>query len=275
MKEELLAVAREAVGVASDMIRSRSPGRITEKGDRDMATEVDFAVEETVRSFLGSRTPHIGFFGEENGDHGQASGGLSWILDPVDGTANFARGIPLVGVSLGLKKDGDTLLGVIELPFLDEKYWAWIEDGAYADGEKMSASQTRNISNAIVSLGDFAVGPEAESKNSLRFAITELLGAKAQRVRMLGSAATDLAWVARGRLDACVILANKPWDTAAGVLIAREAGAVVIDRGGANHTADSDSTIAVAPGLAEHLMKIIGEVNPGQAIEPTEARRLS
>jgi myo-inositol-1(or 4)-monophosphatase len=101
------------------------------------------------------------------------------------------------------------------------------------------------------------VGNGATLKNAERLDITGRLAAVAQRVRMFGSAAVDLAWVAEGRIGASVMLANKPWDTVAGVLLAREAGAEVLDRHGEPHTLRSDSTVAVAPALRADLMRIL------------------
>jgi myo-inositol-1(or 4)-monophosphatase len=98
---------------------------------------------------------------------------------------------------------------------------------------------------------------DAAEKNGLRLALNEQLAGRVQRVRMLGSAAIDLAWVAEGKLDASMTMSNKPWDTAAGVIIAREAGAVVIDQDGSDHTSSSAATIAVAPGVAEELLALV------------------
>ncbi|MFE8941128.1 inositol monophosphatase family protein [Streptomyces sp. NPDC007872] len=110
---------------------------------------------------------------------------------------------------------------------------------------------------AIVGLGDYAVGEQAAKRNEQRFVLTQLLAAKVLRVRMLGSAAIDLAWVASGHLDACVALSNHLWDVAAGVAIAREAGAAVIDIDGTPHTPSSRATIAVTPGLERAFAELL------------------
>jgi myo-inositol-1(or 4)-monophosphatase len=103
------------------------------------------------------------------------------------------------------------------------------------------------LADVLISIDQYAFGEDAERKNRLR--LTERLAHDAQRVRMLGASAIDLAWTAEGRLDACIMLGNKPWDTSAGVLIAREAGARMLDHDGSEHSQHSDSTIAVAPAL--------------------------
>lgn len=149
---------------------------------------------------------------------------------------------------------------MISLPFLDSLYHAAEGRGASLDQKPISVSDTRDLNSAVVSIGDYEVGSDAEEKNRVAFAVTRELAARAQRIRMLGSAATDLAWVAEGRLDATIILANEPWDTSAGVLIAREAGATVLDRDGSAHDLRSSATVAFTPALAGELRALLGRV---------------
>ncbi|MBM0236870.1 inositol monophosphatase [Micromonospora sp. ATA32] len=249
---DLLPVAEEAARRASETMRRRPPGALTVKGDRDVASELDYAIERELRAFLLKETPEIGFLGEEEGRVGRAE--MQWVLDPIDGTANFIRGLPLCAVSLALVHENEAVLGVIELPFLGSRFTAAHADGAYANGQRIRASSTSRLSDAIVGLGDYAVGPEAEARNRLRLALTAQLAAEVQRVRMTGSAALDLAWLAEGRLDAALTLSNHAWDMAAGVVIAREAGAAVIDQDGRIHDVASTVTLAVAPLLAEAVL---------------------
>ncbi|MEU8206047.1 inositol monophosphatase family protein [Streptosporangium sp. NPDC049046] len=255
----LLPIAEQAVTIASEIVKTRLPGAVTAKGDRDMATEVDYAVEYAVRDFLSRETPEIGFLGEEEGAIGDAANGLLWVLDPVDGTVNFLHGIPLCGVSLGLVNQDMPTLGVIDLPFLDSRYSAAEGHGAQANGRAIRASETGNLHAAVVAVGDYAVGGDAKAENWLRLAVTRELAARVQRVRMFGSAAIDLAWVAEGRVDASIMLSNKPWDTAAGVLIAREAGATVVDLDGSPHTMNAEATIAAGPKILTDLIELIAE----------------
>lgn len=257
--EDLLPIALEAVAIGSDLVRSHAPGVLTTKGDRDMATEVDYAVERAVRAHLRAKVPMIPVLGEEEGISGDEHDGLLWALDPVDGTVNFVHGLPLCAVSLGLVDKGRSVLGVIDLPFLESTYSAVHGGGAHLGDRPLRASATAKLSDAIVALGDYAVGEDAEAKNRVRMGITQRLAADVQRVRMFGSAAVDLAWVAEGRIDACISLSNKPWDTAAGVIIAREAGAVVIDKDGSDHTFDSTATVSVAPRLVDDVKSLLQE----------------
>jgi myo-inositol-1(or 4)-monophosphatase len=257
MAEELLPVALEAAGVASELMRTRVPEVLTAKGDRDMATEVDYAIERAVRDFLQARSPDIAMLGEEEGISGDPEAELLWVLDPIDGTANYVRGIPLCGVSLGLMQAGRPLVGVIDLPFLETRYHAAQGVGAYAGDRRLRVSGTSDLRDAVVALGDYAVDEDADDQNRLQLALTKQLVTNVQRVRMFGSAALDLAWVADGKVDALIMLSNKPWDTSAGVIIAREAGARVIDAAGDDHTFTSTATIATTPALEPHIIELI------------------
>ena len=253
----LLPVALQSAEIASDLVRTRVPGLLTAKGDRDMASEVDYAVERAVRDYLKERTPDIAILGEEEGITGDTTGELLWAIDPVDGTANFVRNIPLCGFSLGLIQRGRPVVGVIDLPVLGTRYHAAQHTGAYVGDRRIQASMTIDLKDAIVAIGDYAVGEGAEAKNRQRIALTERLAANVQRVRMLGSAAVDLAWVAEGKIDASITLSNKPWDTAAGVIIAREAGAKVTDHYGTDHKSTSRSTIACNSRLSQEIASCI------------------
>ncbi len=260
----LLPVAFQATDIAAAMMRTRRPVTLTEKNDRDLVSDVDLAIERQVRAHLADATPGIGFLGEEEGQTGAISGWL-WTLDPIDGTSNFAHSIPLCATSLALLHDGHPVLGVIDAPFLGQRYHAIEGHGAYTGQTRMSASTTTQLRDAVVAVGDYATGPRADHKNEQRLALTVQLAPRVHRVRMLGTAALDLAWVAEGRLDASITLGNKPWDTAAGVILAREAGAAVVDIDGTTHSYDSAATIAGPGALISQLLPLI------QATEATAA----
>jgi myo-inositol-1(or 4)-monophosphatase len=258
---KLLAIAQEAVEVGYKLVRNASDVHVREKGDRDLVTDVDVAIEREVRAFLERETPEIGFLGEENGGQDPADvGSFVWTLDPIDGTSNFAHGVPLCAVSLGLVCNGESIVAAMVAPYLELRYHAAKGEGAYVNGKSIKASQTSRLANAIVSIGDYAVGEGASEKNRKRLRLTALLAERVERVRMFGTAALDLAWVAEGRTDAAVILANKPWDTAAGVLIARESGAVALESSGRNHNFSSLDTIVCCPGILNELLLLVQSV---------------
>lgn len=253
---ELLPNAIEATKLASQRIRAHAPGKLTAKGDRDYASEVDYAVEREVRAFLAAATPTIGFLGEEEGATGP-TGGLQWVLDPIDGTINFAHALPLHAVSLALLDGDRPVLGVIELPALGHRYTAVRGEGAQRDGEPIRVSTTTRLQDALVTIGDFAVGPDADRKNEVRLGIAARLAKAALRVRILGSSVIDLAWLAEGRTDALIMLSNQPWDVAAGVVIAGEAGAAFVDADGSEHTVASRATIGAPPELLPEVLAVV------------------
>ncbi|MEU0542609.1 inositol monophosphatase family protein [Nocardia sp. NPDC005978] len=256
---ELLDIARRAVALGAGLLAGSTPEQIEQKSDRDFVTAVDRRIQNALRDFLATATPGIEFLGEEVGgpDADPETADAVWILDPIDGTSNFIHGLPLSAVSLALAQRGTPTIGVVSAPFLGLEYYATAGGGAYCNGLPIRASTTTALRDAIVSLGDYATGAAATEKNVRRIALTAALAASVERVRMFGSAALDLAWVAEGRTDACVINSNKPWDTGAGVLIAREAGATVTDFCGVAHTFASADTVAATSGVSRELLKLI------------------
>lgn len=254
---ELLAVAQEAADIGAKLMTTSAPGTVRAKGDRDYVTELDVQIQHEIRDHLHRATPDIDFLGEEEGGGAiDETTAYVWTLDPIDGTSNFAHSIPLCATSLALVHQGEPVVGVIVAPFLNLRYHATKDGGAYCNDKAIHASETTDLSRAIVSIGDYATGPGAEEKNRRRFAVTQALAENVERVRMFGAASLDLAWVAEGRTDACVILSNKPWDTAAGVLLAREAGSTITDGSGREHDFNSRETVAANPRVTAQLVAL-------------------
>jgi myo-inositol-1(or 4)-monophosphatase len=254
--DRYLTAAHEAVDLADGILWANRDHAVAFKGDRDPVTETDLAIERTMRDSLHRATPQAGFLGEETGG---STDGLAWVLDPIDGTANFTHGVPLTAVSLALLDHGEPVIGLIAVQAEGVRYAAVRGQGATRGGDPIRASGCTQLRSAMIAMGDYATGPEATARNEIRLRITAVLAARAQRVRMLGSAAIDLAWVAAGKLDASVMLSNKPWDTAAGVLLAREAGARVTDLDGHNHELTSTATIAATPGVGDELLDALSQ----------------
>ncbi|MEU4190627.1 inositol monophosphatase family protein [Kribbella sp. NPDC026611] len=253
---ELLKVAEAAVDRGRVVTASRAVGELTFKGDRDMASEVDFAVEREVRAFLERETPEIGVLGEEEGG---ATDGTRWVLDPVDGTVNFVHGVPLWAISLGLIHEGRAVAGVIDHPAIASRFAAAEGFGATNNGKPIRGSSCERLDEALVAVGDFAVGPDAGEQNARRLDLLGRLHPRVQRLRMIGTAATALTWTAAGYFDAMIMFSNKPWDTMAGVAICREAGVTVLDTDGTQHAPESKATFAVAEGIREPLLELIAE----------------
>ncbi|MEU2033007.1 inositol monophosphatase family protein [Nocardia amamiensis] len=259
-RDELLTIARSAARQGAGLLSTADRGTVDTKSDRDYVTDLDCRIQDHIRRYLADATPEFGFLGEEFDDRPtDSTGRFMWVLDPIDGTSNYIHGLPLCAVSLALVEDGEPVIGVISAPFLGLEYYAAAGRGAYGNDKPINASSAETLDRAIVSIGDYAVGAQAEAENKRRIALTAALAATAERVRMFGSAALDLVWVAEGRTDACVMLSNKPWDTAAGVVIAREAGAIVLDSTSRRHSLDSPDTIAASPAVADELMTLINK----------------
>jgi myo-inositol-1(or 4)-monophosphatase len=251
----LLTIAEEVASLAGDQMLTDPPGKLTYKGDRDITSELDVSIEQMARDFLADKTPEIGFYSEEQG--GVISGDPTWVLDPIDGTMNFLHDVPMCAISLSLVENGITRTAVVDAPFLGLHYAAIEGEGAFLNGQIIRASATRTLDAALVSIDQPNFVHGATERNQSRLRLIERLASKVQRIRVLGTSALELAWTAHGKLDACIILDNKIWDTSAGVLLAREAGAHVVGADGEPHTPDSTITIAVAPGLAAPLVSLV------------------
>jgi len=257
--DDLYEVATTVMHVAHQMLLERSGvEEKSPKGEKDFATEVDFAIESKLRSLLENVTPDIPLLGEEYGG-ADVHDDIFWVLDPVDGTVNYSHGLPMCGISLALIKNGKPVLGLVDLPYLSESYVAIDGKGAFLNGQKISISECKKLDSAIVSFGDFAVGNGARQKNEKRLSAMQALSARVTRVRMFGSAAIDLVWLAKGGLDASVTLSNNAWDVQAGALIVKEAGGVVCDLDGSPHCVSSSYTIATTPKLRDELLGLLAE----------------
>jgi myo-inositol-1(or 4)-monophosphatase len=256
----LLGVERAVDKGVAVLCRGRSHvGALIAKGDRDFATAVDIEVEETIRAALNDLAPDVPFLGEEH--LGAALGtGPMWVLDPIDGTVNFARGSPLCGLSLALLIDGRPQLAVVDFPFLGERYVAAEGAGAYLNGHRIHCAPVEALDEAVVGLSDFSVGRDAPTENPLHLALVKRLASSALRVRFHGSEALDLAWTAAGHLGATIMLSNLPWDVSGGVLLVREAGGIVLDLDGTRHTPSARCTVACARGLQQSLVALIASV---------------
>ena len=255
---ELLLAAEHAVDIGARIFRQGRAhiGALIAKGDRDFATSVDLQIEAAIRTSLAKATPAIPFLGEERGGDGQLSN-TQWVLDPIDGTINFARDSPLCTISLSLLTGGQPVLGIVDAPLLRERFIARRGGGAFLNGERISVSSVGVLHEAIVGVADFKVGVGSEEENRVHLAVLAQLARSSLRVRMLGSAALDLAWLAAGRLNATVMLSNLPWDVTAGLLLVREAGGVVFDHDGSDHGPESRFTLASEPSLAEPIRQIL------------------
>jgi myo-inositol-1(or 4)-monophosphatase len=204
---------------------------IREKGPKDLVTEADFASQQAIRKVVLSTFPDHRFLGEErdeaDGDAAESAatgdGAYRWIVDPLDGTLNYIRGMPSYAVSVALERGGDVLAGVVFDPMLNECFAAAAGRGAFLNGNRIRASRCKSLPEALVAVS-FSANVARDSVEVRRF--VEVLHA-GQAVRRSGSAALNLCYIASARLDAYFASSIQVWDVAAGVLVAREAGAFV------------------------------------------------
>ena len=221
-----MATAVEAALAAGRIQRSffRQPIAIDKKGPIDLVTAADLAVERDVRARLGARFPSHVVLGEEAGQ-ADASSAYRWIVDPIDGTTNFAHGIALFCISLALEIDGALALGVVYDPIGDELFTAERGGGARLNGLPIHVTPTAALIDALLVTGF----PYSPSHRARQVRVFGALLERTRGVRRLGSAALDLSYVAAGRFDAFWEEHLHAWDIAAGALIVAEAGGRVTD----------------------------------------------
>jgi myo-inositol-1(or 4)-monophosphatase len=223
----------------------------TLKGPQDWVTAADAAVEQFLSSGLAEALPDDGFQGEEGGI--ARGGSLRWVADPIDGTANFARGGRRFCISLGCLEDRTPLIGVIAAPALDEIFIAMKGGGARLNGAAIHAAQTTDPAHAIIE-----VGWSLRRSNQEFLKLCGVLLAQGVTLRHGGSGALALADVAAGRIDAYTELHINLWDVAAGLVILSEAGAALSPFMRGEGPVTGDRLLACAPGLAHALAAATG-----------------
>jgi myo-inositol-1(or 4)-monophosphatase len=190
----------------------------------DLVTEIDKLSEAILIAKLKERFPEHAILAEESGASRNRSD-YCWVIDPLDGTVNFAHGFPIFGISVALQYRGDSILGVVYIPALGEMFSALKDKGAFLNGGRLSVSQTNRLHQALLATGfpyDRAIDPD----NNVKY-FTGMI-TKVQGIRRTGSAAFDLCNVAAGRLDGYWEFKLNPWDVAAGILLVTEAGGSLI-----------------------------------------------
>ncbi len=244
------AVAREAAKLALSFWRNESTLGIRAKGLRDYVTAADTAVEKLIRERIATALPGDGFLGEESG--GAAASRL-WVVDPIDGTANFARGLPQFAVSIAFCADGKPVIGVVAEPAMGIFYTARHGGGAFRNGVRLHTSNTNDIERSLVEFG-YAERYTAEENLAL---LRRLVDAGCD-VRLVGSAALGLARVAEGRIDGYCELHLNSWDVMAGMLLIAEAGGKTNDFLAGDGLIQGNPMLAAAPGVAARLAQIMG-----------------
>ncbi len=225
--------------------------QISYKGVIDPVTEMDRASEDYLLAEIRRRWPGSAILTEESGTI-KGDGVGHWYIDPLDGTVNYAHGIPIYSVSLAYAEDGKMRLGVVYDPTRDELFSAERGRGAQLNGMRIHASDASRLGRSLLVTG---FPYEAWDTDQDNFANFVRLGKLSQGVRRLGSAALDACYVAAGRLDGFWEMSLKPWDVAAGGLIAEEAGARVTNvHNQADYLSAPQSIVAAAPGIHDQIL---------------------
>jgi myo-inositol-1(or 4)-monophosphatase len=221
MLDFAIQTAREAGSVLAEKFGRAI--RVTNKGDIDLVTEADIASERLIVERIRSYHPRHAILTEESGDVvalGDVDSEYKWIIDPLDGTTNYAHGYPCFCVSIALEYEGRVVVGVVYDPTRDELFAAERGQGATLNGRSLRVSETSGLNDALLCTGfPYDVRDRGDFARHFRNFIM-----RAQSVRRDGAAALDLAYVAAGRFDAFYEEGLRPWDVAAGVLLVEEAG---------------------------------------------------
>ena len=238
-----LSTAIEAVLEAGRIQLSyfRSGVRIDKKGTIDIVTEADLAVERMFRALIAERFPSHAVVAEEMGQGGAEGATHEWVFDPIDGTTNFAHGLPFFCASLALEINGVAEVAAIYEPARRELYTAERGVGAWLNGERLKVSATGALIDAVVCTGfPYSILEERAEPVAL---FGRFLGVS-RAVRRFGSAALDLAYVAAGRLDGFYEANLNRWDIAAGALLVEQAGGKVTAYGGGTFSARTGEILA-------------------------------
>ena len=257
---EWQAVIRLVEQAGAILLDRAAAQKITVKGRADYVTQVDFAVQEFLKTELAALTPSIPLMSEEQDNRTLDFSQPVWILDPVDGTTNLIHGFPASAVSLGLLEQGKVTLGVVYNPFRQELFTAKAGQGAFCNGASIQVKPTADLAHSLIAIGTSPYDRELIPKN---FALFAKLFAQCEDIRRTGSAALDLCDLACGRTDGYLERNLKPWDYAGASVILTEAGGVLTDFAGqpVDFTQNSDC-LACVPGLHPALLDLLREEQP-------------
>jgi myo-inositol-1(or 4)-monophosphatase len=233
------------------------------KGDADLVTEADRLSEKLVVSRIRAQFPTHDIIGEE-GTRRDTGSDYKWYVDPLDGTTNFAHGFPVFCVSLGLEYKGELIAGVLYDPTRDELFSAEQGSGAYLNGARIQVSKTKRLCESLLATGF----PSHKRHKNPNIYFYHTITLRSHGVRRAGSAALDLANVACGRVDGFWEFNLNPWDTAAGVVLVREAGGMVSRFDGSPFRIDSREALASNGIIHQELMEVMADIFAGRNLEP-------
>jgi myo-inositol-1(or 4)-monophosphatase len=246
------AVLKAGRGLARDFGEVENL-QVSLKGPADFVSAADRRADATLIAELRKARPDYGFLTEESGELAGPDKANRWIIDPLDGTTNFLHGLPLFAISLGLEREGQLAAGVIYNPAMNELYVAERGRGAFLNDRRLRVSARKDLGDTVIATGNTA---KQRTDKSYAAELARVLAATAG-VRRTGSSAIDLAWVAAGRFDGYWHHGLAPWDTAAGILLVREAGGFASDADGGESMFETGSVIAANEAIHRKLLPMI------------------
>ncbi len=257
-------VASEAARKAGMMLKEKIGGawEISYKGEVNLVTEMDRRSEGIIVETIQSVFPGHGIVAEEETTIRNGSG-FTWIVDPLDGTTNYAHGYPCFSVSIALEQEGEIIAGVVYDPMRDELFSAGKGQGACLNGKPIHVSAIDSLIKSLLATG-FPYDRKVSEKNNLNY-FHDLLMAS-QEVRRDGSAALDLCSVAAGRFDGFWELKLKPWDVAAGSLIVQEAGGMVSDLSGNRFNIHAEEIVASNGRIHSSMIEILQKAEQPRSV---------
>ncbi len=264
---EILRATAMAALAAGRVLRSLydKPHRITHKGTIDLVTEADVASEQTVLAMLREAGGGIGFLAEEShSSYEDLPHGPVWVIDPLDGTTNFAHGFPFFAVSIAYAEGTASKVGVVYAPMQDELFCACQGGGAWLNGSPMHVSGTSSLQDSLLATGfPYAIEQEVEG---VMAPLTRLV-TRCQGVRRAGAAALDLAYLACGRTDGFWEINLKPWDTAAAMLLVSEAGGRLTTYDGKGYTPYVPEVVASNGKIHAELVGQLADFTRGERVK--------
>jgi myo-inositol-1(or 4)-monophosphatase len=250
------AVAREAGALLRERLHDRHT--VQYKGEINLVTEADHLSESLIVERIRREFPGHDILTEESPETANGSD-FRWIIDPLDGTTNYAHGYPVFCVSIALEVKGVIMLGAVYNPMLDELFTAEKGAGAFLNGRRLTVSRTETLSRGLLATG-FPYDIREDRNNNINY--FNVMAFRAQAVRRAGSAALDLAYIAVGRFDGFWELKLMPWDTAAGWLLVEEAGGVVTDLRGDPYHLHSRNMLASNGLIHAEMARILAGTDP-------------
>lgn len=250
-----LKVAKDAALKAGEMLRENfdEAREISFKGEINLVTHFDSLSQSIIHKHISSRFPEHDFLAEE-GLCREKGVEYRWLIDPLDGTTNFAHKFPVFCISIALERNGETDLGVVYDPLRNEMFWAEIGQGAFLNGKKIRVSSVNDLDKSLVATGFPYDIRESEVNNINHF---NNFAIRVQAIRRCGSAAMDLCYVACGRFDGFWELKLNPWDVAAGVLIVKEAGGRISDFQDEEYSIYGSETLATNGLIHQQMVDIL------------------